>query len=354
MKTFRQSLGIFIAGILLFFLIKPFIQAHTQLEGTTFQIHWRWLATSFGCILVYRSLYIWPFTMLLRRISERNNIYFRDAFTLFHLANITRYLPGRIWGVVRMLSLSHRFGLSKTAVGGSLTLHVGIETALGGLIAISLLLSNQMRSTALGVLKKISGHTLLLTLVTVGILTGLLFLIPKVSANARRALNTLQAIGQPFCQKSFWGSPLNTYRDQVVSILTSHVLLWICQGLAFYLFVRSLVPVAWTDASILTACYAFAWIVGFLSFLTPGGLGIREGLLGLLLASYISVPQATLVALFSRVWMLSAEIILAGIGLILNRHTGLLHFKSQHGEHFNTIYKTRQNKVRSSHTPVDT
>lgn len=34
-----------------------------------------------------------------------------------------------------------RFGLSKTAVGGSLTLHVGIETALGGLLGLSLLFS---------------------------------------------------------------------------------------------------------------------------------------------------------------------------------------------------------------------
>lgn len=354
MKTFRQSLGILIAGLLLFFLITPFMQTHTQLQDITFQIHWRWLAASFGCILVYRSFYVWPFTMLLRHISERDNVSFRNAFTLFHLANITRYLPGKIWGIVRILSLSHRFGLSKTAVGGSLTLHVGIETVLGGLIAISLLLSSQMRNTALGILKKISGHTLLLTLATVGIVTGLLFLIPKVSANARHALKTLRDIGQPLCQKSFWCSLLNTHGNQAVSILAGHLLLWICQGLAFYLFVRSLVPVAWTDASILTACYAFAWIVGFLSFLTPSGLGIREGILGLLLTNYISIPQATLVALLCRVWVLSAEITLASVAFILNRHTKSLHFESQNGEQFNTIYKTQQTQTRSSPPAVDT
>ena len=349
MKTFRQSLGIFIAGILLFFLIKPFIQAHTQLEGTTFQIHWGWLAVSFGCILIYRSFYVWPFIMLLRHISDQDDISFRNTFTLFHLANITRYLPGRIWGVLRLLSLSHRFGLSKTAVGGSLTLHVGIETALGGLIAMSLLFSSQMQNTTFGILEKISGHTLFLTLAILGIVTGILLLTPKVSANARHALKTLRDIEQPFCQKSFWCSPLNTHGDQAVGILAGHLLLWICQGLAFYLFVRSLVPVAWTDASILTACYAFAWIVGFLSFLTPSGLGIREGVLGLLLTNYISVPQATLVALLCRVWMLSAEVILASVAFILNRHTKSLHFESQHEEYSNTIYKTRP-RTRSSHT----
>ena len=325
MKTFRQFSGILIAGILLFFLIKPFIQAHKQLENITLQIQWRWLVTSFGFMLLYRSCYVWPFTMLLRCISQEVHVPFRNAFILFHLANITRYLPGRIWGVVRLLSLSHQFGLSKTAVGGSLTLHVGTETILGGLIAMSLLFSKQMGDTALGVLEKVSGHTVLFTLAAVGITAGVLFIIPKVSEHTRQTLKTLREIGRPLCQKSFWFSISCLQGDGGVGILASHILLWLCQGFAFYLFVRSLAPVAWTDAGILIARYAFAWIVGFLSFLTPGGLGIREGLLGLLLSSYMPVPQATLVALLCRVWMLSAEIILAGIAFFLNRDTKSLH-----------------------------
>ena len=48
------------------------------------------------------------------------------------------------------------------------------------------------------------------------------------------------------------------------------------------------------------------------------GLGIREGLLGLLLANYMPAPQATLIALICRVWMLSAEIVLAGVAFALN------------------------------------
>lgn len=308
METLRQSLGPLIAGILLFFLIKPFIQAHKQLEDITFQIQWRWIVTSFGVILLYRTFYVWPFAILLRCISQGDHIRFRNAFILFHLANITRYLPGRIWGVVRILSLSHRFGLNKTAVGGSLTLHVGIETALGGLIAVSLLFSTHLRDSVQGILEKISGHTVLLTLAVSSIVAGGLFCIPKVAKHARQFLKTLR----PCLQNSWlWGN-----------VLAIQSLLWICQGLAFSLFVQSLAPVSWTDAGVLTACYAFAWIIGFLSFLTPGGLGIREGLLGLLLANYMPTSQATLIALLCRVWMLSAEIILAGVAFFLCQRPG--------------------------------
>lgn len=304
MKTLRQYVGILIAIILLYFLIKPFIQTHTELKNITFQIHWYWLVCSFGAILLYSSAYLYPFAILLSGMTEKH-VPFRDAFTLFHLANITRYLPGRIWGVVRLLSLSHRFGLSKTTVGSSLTLHVGIETALGGFIGVSLIFSPKMRETAFGMIDKISGHTTLLSLACIGIFIGILFLIPKVSTRARQFLKTLTSLGQ---HSRLW-----------TDVIAGHVLLWICQGLAFFLFVKSLAPVAWTDAGILTACFAFAWIIGFLSFLTPGGLGIREGLLGLLLANYMPAPQATLVALLCRVWMLSGEIVLAGVAIVLNR-----------------------------------
>ena len=275
------------------------------LKAVPFQVGWGWLVCSFGVLLLYRSRYIAPFASVLSGISQKK-ISFRDAFTLFHLSNITRYLPGRIWGVVRLLSLSPRFGLSKTAVGSSLTLHVGIETALGGLIAMSLLFSDRMRDTAREVLETLSGkNTVLLTLAVMGIFTGISLLIPKLAGLLGEFLKTL--------------SPLLENSRLWVSVIVSHSVLWICQGLAFFLFVRSFAPVQWTDAGVLTACFAFAWIVGFLSFLTPGGLGIREGVLGLLLSNYMPPSQATLVALLCRLWMISAEILLAGTAFLLHK-----------------------------------
>ena len=213
-----------------------------------------------------------------------------------------------------MLSLSHRFGLSKTATANSLILHVGIETVLGGIIALSLSFSKQMQVTAQGILEKMSGHTMLWVLAVGGITISTLFLIPTLSTYTRQAVKAFQEIGSSFFQNPFC-------KRQWLHIIASHLLLWMCQGLAFSLFVRSFVPVRWAHTGVIVACYAFAWIVGFLSFLTPGGLGVRESLLALLLTSYMPTSQATLVALLCRLWMLSAEIVLAGIAFSLRRRT---------------------------------
>lgn len=310
MKSLRQYLGPLIAVILIFYLIKPFVETRNHLENVTLQIQWPWLIPSFVILLLYRSGYTYPFATLLSGITQ-NRVSFRDAFTLFHLANVTRYLPGRIWGFVKLLSLSRQFGLSKTAVGGSLTLHVGIETTLGGLAAMSLLFSDEIYHTAMRVgLEQVPSHSALFVIGGVGVIAGLLFFIPQIYSRAQQFLSMLRQTGQPLVQKLFL--------KQWLGIVGAHICLWLCLGSAFFLFVQSFVSVPWRFAGMLLACYAFAWLCGFLSFLTPGGLGVREGLLGLLLSTYMPAPQATLVALLCRVWMLSAELILAGVALFLH------------------------------------
>ena len=170
-------MGILIALTLIFFLIKPFIQAHKQVGELTFQVHWKWLIPSLGLLLIYRTLYTYPLVVLLRG-SAQKQVSFQIAFTLFHLANITRYLPGRIWGIVRLLSLSQLFGLSKTIVGRSFTLHVGTETAFGGLLATLLIFSQQTRNTAQVVFEKSVEHSQFFAIVGLGFLAAILFLIP--------------------------------------------------------------------------------------------------------------------------------------------------------------------------------
>ena len=97
-EAFRQYFGILIAGLLLFFLIKPFVQTHASVKTVTFQVQWQRLIFSFLLILFYSSVYLYPFATLLSGITQKQ-VPFRSAWTLFHLANITRYLRGRIWGL---------------------------------------------------------------------------------------------------------------------------------------------------------------------------------------------------------------------------------------------------------------
>src|SRR5262249_14658749 len=64
-------------------------------------------------------------------------------------------------------------------------------------------------------------------------------------------------------------------------------------GFGFYLLMRAVAPARLPAAAILVAAgvYALAWDVGFLSFVTPSGIGFREAaMVALLLAAGLIAP----------------------------------------------------------------
>lgn len=307
--TFRRSLGILIALALLYFLIKPFRDVPNQVDPGSISFNLFWLSPSFLVLLLYWMGLVVPWGILLREFTGQA-ISFRTIFLLFHLANVTRYLPGRVWGVVRLLMLSERFGLRKSTLAGSLPLHVGFQTLVGGFSAIPLLFSPHFHQSYFLSWELVPRRTLLIGICVSLIVVVGLFLHPRVRvALTAAAMQTCRIVKQG----------RDALRACWFKMLVGHSLLWLCQGFAFFFFVNSLVPVPFSQAHLMLGCYAFAWLIGFLSVLTPGGLGVREGLLVLLLSPYMPAFQATRVALLCRVWMLSAEIVLAGVALFLNK-----------------------------------
>ncbi len=76
---------------------------------------------------------------------------------------------------------------------------------------------------------------------------------------------------------------------------------------------------AWPTAALLLTTYIGAWVVGYISVFAPTGIGVREGVLVLLLAPYIPVSTAMAVALGYRVWLTMRDALAAVLGWLLAR-----------------------------------
>ena len=61
------------------------------------------------------------------------------------------------------------------------------------------------------------------------------------------------------------------------------------------------------DLFTLTAISAASFAIGYISFLTPGGIGVREGIMCFLLSFYMPVPASILVAFSGRIWIFIAD-----------------------------------------------
>ncbi len=96
----------------------------------------------------------------------------------------------------------------------------------------------------------------------------------------------------------------------VCLLLVSNAAYWSIHGMAMC-FIPNVSSVEHISLISLSAVYGISWLAGFVFFLTPAGLGVREGVMISLLQWYgATSDDATLVALLSRFFWIAVEGIL--------------------------------------------
>jgi len=96
---------------------------------------------------------------------------------------------------------------------------------------------------------------------------------------------------------------------------------WPLIGMAFWLTARSVGDVPLARAPFVISASALAVTIGFVAVFTPAGLGVREGLLLLLLAPVLGDATTALVIVSMRFFQVVVEASLAGVGAIILRLT---------------------------------
>ncbi len=233
--------------------------------------------------------------------------YGRAAQTWF-ISNLIRYIPGNVWQFVGMAELAADDGVSRLATLTSIVLHQAIVTA-GGLVLASLYFALAGQGEWF---LRLRPFLLLVPF-------GLLLLQPRL---LERILNwALARLGRaPLRITLTWG--------QIWVLLARYVVVWLGEGLSFAALVRALAPLPGSAVPYLAACWATAYLAGYLSLLTPSGLGVREGVMVLLLAPVLPGPTAAVVVIVARLWTVLAELLGTAVALIGRRDRARL---SQHG-----------------------
>jgi uncharacterized membrane protein YbhN (UPF0104 family) len=220
---------------------------------------------------------------------------FGRAAEIWYLSNIIRYLPGNVWQFLGMAEMAAEDSIPRISTLTSIVLHQAISTAAGlSLVAVYFAATDQAEWAA--------RFRPVLWLVPL----GLLLLQPRLlEAMMNRVLGVVKR--PPIQVTLTWG--------QVWVLLLRYVIVWLMLGLAFAALVRSLTLVGWPDVPWLIATWVTAYTVGYLSMLTPSGLGVREGVMALLLGQMLPVSVAVVSSIVARLWMVAGELLGAGIVL---------------------------------------
>lgn len=211
----------------------------------------------------------------------------RQALASWSVSLLGKYVPGKVFYLLARLEPYRREGRSKSQV----TVAFGIETVAAliaqlGTVLVALWLAD------LGPLQPARPFLpLLLIVMAVGLHPRIIE--PTLNLGLRLLRRPPTRIVLTYCQ--------------LLRVVGAYLINWQMFGLGFFLLLNSVYPVPIEDVAFVVGAMSVATVAGILALVVPSGLGVREGLLALLLAAIIPAPVAALVALAQRGWVLIGE-----------------------------------------------
>ncbi len=290
----KNAASFLLVGLILFFLIRVLHRNWLQVKSFDFSFAWSSLVLSFLMLLAYLVLRVYIWKVMLHKMKV--SLGFRTCLKISFLSTMGKYLPGKVWLVLGKVYLAGKEGIPKPIALASAVLEVVLE--LTASIAFFLVfLSVRPGFTALS-------NNLIYILIG-AVVVGLLMLHPAL----------FYAITNLVLR---WMKKDTIHEDigyaGMIHLFSCYVLLVLVQGIAFYFFINAICFLPLNTLFGLSASVAAAGALGTLSVFAPSGLGVREGVLALLLTTYVVSPVAVLISLLARIWVTLGEIVCALCG----------------------------------------
>jgi uncharacterized membrane protein YbhN (UPF0104 family) len=285
-----------LAGIAVVLLIFGFMFRSLYLEWEHL-VAYRWdldyaaLTVALLLMLSASAFYAFLWKLILDRLGTP--LSYRKSYRIFFLSQLGRYIPGKMWSILGLVYLSDKEGVSKVMSGTSVILQLVLQVVSGVMVfAVTLPFWQSMDA--------VPGLNILLF----SLPAGLILLHPVIVS---RGVNwVLRLTGRPETELTWSYSYL-------LRQLGLWAVFWLLNGVAYHFLIRSIDSSPLPQFFVLAGIFSIAWVAGFVSLVTPAGLGVMEGTLAFLLSFYFPVHVATVIALWTRVARTVIDLVCAGI-----------------------------------------
>jgi len=270
----------------------------------TFQLNPWLLALAFFGFMLQELSYGLIWRAVLARLGSHLGL--RTCLRIYLASEFVRYIPGNVWHVLTRILWVSRYGVSRPVAFASMAIELITKLAAGILVfSVSLLFWQDF-----GKIGSLLRGSVLDILGIASIIALFIGLHPRILNGVLNwALRRMKR--EPI--------QLTLQYSDILFITLAWCVSWIVAGTAFYVLLLALWPVAPLVAwPICIGIYAIAWDIGFVSFITPSGLGIREAAIVALFALAFPLPTglASIMALISRLVSTLAEAVCVSIAYL--------------------------------------
>jgi uncharacterized membrane protein YbhN (UPF0104 family) len=212
-----------------------------------------------------------------------------EAARIWTVSNLGKYVPGKVWALAGMTVLAQRAGVAGWAAAASAVVLQAVSVGTGAAIV-----------GAAGAVALESAHPgtrgALLVLVLASAAAIALVLWPPAARRLLKLAGVETSAARPPSGAA------------VALGVVSAGVAWLGYGASLMLLARGLLPDAPLDLPTATAAFTASYRAGLLALVAPGGIGVREGVMILLLQAPLGLAAATVLALASRVLLTIAEL----------------------------------------------
>lgn len=279
-----------LAGGILFFMIRMIRIDWNVLESYP----WKFAALPLGisCILFTLSSLISIKSAHVLCSGLGGEVPFGRFLWIYSVSQLGRYLPGKIWNLASFGILVEREGVKKLTA-------YALPVILQVIIVITFFITGVGFTGFRGLSRVVPGTTMIYAIVLCVVFLGVL------PMGMRMMKVRIPLLGESLSALSW---PYRQHLEVTGLLIISGTLL----AGAFYLFVISLAPFRTIEMFFVGGSFLIAYVFGWMILLVPGGIGVREGILTLLLAGVMPGGVGAVVALASRIWSLIIELMLLG------------------------------------------
>ena len=283
------------------YFIRILAQSWSSVQPSLHSMNWKWAGVALLGFSLFYIFRVAAWQRILRVLGY--SLTFTVAGRILLLSEITRYVPGNIWSILGRIGLSREVGVPAdrgffaTVVEVLATLTSAIF--LGGILALA---APQLPLWT----KVILGFGVILTLiVTLGI------------RHAGRLVNW--ALAKFKRQSVVW----DISAAKFLQLFGFYFLAWVGFSIGGYASAATLINIPSGTAMAILAAMPISWFIGYVSFITPSGIGFREAAIAAMLNPIIGV-SAIIAATSSRLAVTLVELLWVGIFAWKNVRQALL------------------------------
>lgn len=301
-KILRLALQAVLVGLVFFFLGRKIYTDWPQIRSYPWEFDVPWLIASI--VLLAMMYFGHAFTWLLILIRFKHPVPVLPGLYVWFKSLIARYVPGNVLMVLGRVIMIEPYGVPKRI---SLT-SVAYEQAM--LLATA----TTVIAMALPFWPKLQSFSSFIWLVLIVPPLAIIMLHPKI----------LDLLGNWVLRKA----GRDTIEDflpftDIIWIFCLYAILWVVAGLGLFAMASAVTNMELTNLPIVIASAPLAWLISVMFFISPSGLGVREGVYAYTLDfAFENAGVASAFAILIRFWqtLLEVVVVLVVMGLVKVRH----------------------------------